>query len=95
LKSSVKTDAIKFWQDKNKHEVDIILDYISKQIPIEIKYKENLKHEDFIGLKAFCDMYQETHAPFLINLGRHEQDKKYKLILPYGLSFLSNEFLAK
>ena len=88
MKSSVKTDAIKFWQDKNKHEVDIILDFISKQIPIEIKYKEKLKREDFIGLKAFCDMYPETHAPFLINLGRHEQDKHCEIILPYDLSFL-------
>ena len=88
LKNGVKTDAIKFWQDKNKHEVDIILDFISKQIPIEIKYKENLKHDDFIGLKAFCDMYPETHTPFLINLDRQEQDKKYEFILPYDLSFL-------
>jgi predicted AAA+ superfamily ATPase len=95
LKIGVKTDVIKFWQDKNKHEVDIILDFISKQIPIEIKYKEKLKREDFIGLKAFCDMYQNAHKPFLINLDRQKQDKKYKLILPYDLSFLSNEFLAK
>ena len=95
LKIGVKTDVIKFWQDKNKHEVDIILDFISKQIPIEIKYKENLKHEDFIGLKSFCDMYPESHTPFFINLDRQEWDKKYELILPYDLSFLSNEFLSK
>ena len=88
LKSGVKTDVIKFWQDKNKHEVDIILDFISKQIPIEIKYKEKLKHEDFIGIEAFCDMYKETHTPFLINLDRQEQDNKYEFILPYDLSFL-------
>ena len=90
LKSSVKTDVIKFWQDKNKHEVDIILDFISKQIPIEIKYKENLKRDDFLGLKTFCDMYPTAHKPFLINLDRQEQYKKYELILPYDLSFLGS-----
>ena len=90
LKSSVKTDVIKFWQDKNKHEVDIILDFISKQIPIEIKYKEDLKRDDFLGLKTFCDMYPTAHKPFLINLDRQEQYKKYELILPYDLSFLGS-----
>jgi len=89
LKSNIKTDVIKFWQDKNRHEVDIILDFISKQIPIEIKYKESLKREDFLGLKTFCDMYPESRTPFLINLNRQEQDKEYEFILPYDLSFLS------
>ena len=88
LKSGIKTDMIKFWQDKNRHEVDIILDFVSKQIPIEIKYKENLKKDDFLGLKTFCDMYPKAHTPFLINLDRQEQDKKYELILPYDLLFL-------
>jgi predicted AAA+ superfamily ATPase len=91
LKSGIKTDIIKFWQDKNRHEVDIILDFVSKQIPIEIKYKENLKKDDFLGLKTFCDMYPEAHTPFLINLDRQEQDKKYELILPYDLSFLKTD----
>ena len=87
LKSGIKTDIIKFWQDKNRHEVDIILDFVSKQIPIEIKYKENLKKDDFLGLKTFCDIYPDAHKPFLINLDRQERDKKYELILPYDLSF--------
>jgi len=89
LKSNVKTDVIKFWQDKNRREVDIILDFISKQIPIEIKYKESLKREDFLGLKAFCDMYPKSRTPFIVSLDRQEQDKKYEFILPYDLSFLS------
>jgi hypothetical protein len=70
------------------YEVDIILDYISKQIPIEIKYKENLNQDDFLGIEAFCDMYQGAHKPFLINLDRQEQDKTHEFILPYDLSFL-------
>lgn len=48
-------------------------------------------------------MYPDAHTPFLINLDRQEQDKldrqeqdkKYELIIPYDLSFLSNEFLSK
>jgi hypothetical protein len=49
-----------------------------------------MKRDDFPGLKAFCDMYPETHTPFLINLGRQEQDKKYKLILPYDLKIVGS-----
>jgi predicted AAA+ superfamily ATPase len=89
LKRGVKTDIIKFWQDKNRHEVDIVLDFISAQIPIEIKYKENLKSDDFLGLKAFCNLYPEAHAPFLINPDRQKQKKECEIILPYDLSFLS------
>ena len=85
LKGGIKTDAIKFWQDKNRHEVDIILDFISEQIPIEIKYKETLKKDDFIGLKAFCDMYPEARKPLLINPDRQEREKNYEIILPYDL----------
>jgi hypothetical protein len=40
-------------------------------------------------------MYPEAHTPFLINLDRQEQDKKYELIMPYDLSFLSGGFLSK
>jgi len=36
-------------------------------------------------------MYPEAHTPFLINLDRQEQDKKYELILPYDLSFLKTD----
>jgi len=85
LKGGIKTDAIKFWQDKNRHEVDIILDFISEQIPIEIKYKETLKKDDFIGLKAFSDMYPEARKPLFINPDRQEREKNYEIILPYDL----------
>jgi len=50
---------------------------------------EPLKKDDFLGLKAFCNMYTDTHKPFLINLNRQEQDKKYEFTLPYDLSFLN------
>ena len=36
---------IKYWQDKNKREVDIIIDKIHEQIPVEVKFKRKIKQK--------------------------------------------------
>lgn len=42
---------IKFWQDKQKREVDFVIDKVSDQMALEVKFKEKLKAEDYLGLK--------------------------------------------
>ncbi len=74
-------EAITFWQDKNSHEVDIVLDGAI----IEVKFKTSLKHEDFIGLEAFARQYKGAKKPYLINLGIQEKKGKITLRLPYSL----------
>ena len=76
---------IKYWQDKNKREVDFIIDNIHKQIPVEVKFKSNLKQNDFYGLKAFLMQYPDTEKSFLINLASQYTEEKFNidLILPY------------
>ncbi len=78
-------DNIKFWQDKQKHEVDFIADLISKQTPIEIKFKEKLKQNDFIGLNTFLANYNPKKA-YLINTGEQKDKGKIKIRLPFNLN---------
>lgn len=78
-------EKIRFWQNKNKQEVDLVLEE-NKIIPIEIKYKENLKSEDEIGLNSFLKEY-ELKGGYLINLSRQESKNKINFILPYNLNF--------
>ena len=77
-------ESIKFWQDKNDHEVDIVLD---KTI-IEIKFKTSFKQEDLIGLKAYIKQYKNVKKAYLINLGTQENKGKVKMILPYTLKLI-------
>lgn len=82
LKAGHDAEQLKFWQDKNKHEVDIVLDLIHEQIPIEVKWKPALKHEDFIGLDVFMQEYS-TKKGYLINLGVQQKKKTIFQKLPY------------
>jgi hypothetical protein len=75
---------LKFWQDKNKREVDMVIDKIHKQIPVEIKFKRILKSDDFTGIKAFLREYQGKG--YLVNIGEQEKKEDIKTILPYDLS---------
>jgi predicted AAA+ superfamily ATPase len=76
-------DKIKFWQNKNKQEVDLIIEG-NTLIPLEIKFKENLKNDDEIGLKAFFHEYAPKKS-YLINLSVQEIKDKINFILPYNL----------
>lgn len=77
IRKNCKYD-LKFWQDKQKHEVDFIIDKVHEQIALEVKFKENLKSADYRNL----DKLPETiHKKFLISLGR--QDEMH--LLPYSI----------
>jgi predicted AAA+ superfamily ATPase len=86
LKAGAKSDSIKFWQDKNKHEVDVVLDFISHQTAIEIKFKHTLKREDFIGLKSFFDFY--SAKGYIVNLDIQQKEGNIQLVAPYNLPAL-------
>jgi len=78
-------DNIKFWQDKQRHEVDFVLDLISRQIPIEVKFKSRLKHEDFNGLDSFLENY-DVRELYLINFGVQRNSGKTRIRLPFNLN---------
>ena len=72
---------IKFWQDKQKHEVDFIIDKVHKQIGLEVKYKERLKSEDYAGIKH---IKEKVKTNYIVNLIK--QDEKH--ILPFSIKNL-------
>lgn len=76
---------LKFWQDKNKNEIDIIMQIESKQLPIEVKFKEKLKSDDFISLRLFKEEYPKAKKTFLVNMSSQKEIKGVSLLLPYSL----------
>ena len=84
LKRGMKN--LRFWQDKNGNEIDVIIEENSHIFPIEVKFKQSLKSEDFRGVEAFLKTYKKTKKSFLINLGLQKISKKTSLLLPYSLS---------
>ena len=74
---------LKFWNDKNLEEVDFILEKDGNVIPIEIKFKEDLKSNDFSGLNNFLKVYKKTKKAVLVNLAKQKKEKGISLLLPY------------
>ncbi len=93
LKKGASPDSMNFWQDKNRHEVDLILE----KTPIEIKYKKDPGRGDEVGLKAFLQEYPETKKAFLVNLGTQKKHAKIHYSLPYHLhdEFSSSQLSLK
>lgn len=77
---------IKFWNDKNLKEVDFVLENNEGVIPLEIKFKQELKSDDFSGLHNFLHSYKNTKKGFLVNLAKQTKEKKIELVLPYLIS---------
>ncbi len=78
IKANIKN--LKYWQNKKKQEVDIIIDEVSEQIAIEIKYKEKLKTEDYKNLDVFKQEYSEAILK-LINLGVQQKQKNKETLI--------------
>jgi predicted AAA+ superfamily ATPase len=75
LKSKVDSQLIKYRNDKNQREIDLIIDHHNHIQPIEIKYKISLKSSDLSHVSYFDQQYQTTSI--VINLDK--QDKIYRL----------------
>lgn len=69
---------INYWREKIGHEVDFIID---EKLPLEIKFKRNLKASDLKGIKKFESIYNEKGI--IINLSK--QDSKI-----FRLPFINN-----
>ena len=66
-------ENIKYWQDKNKHEVDFIIDFVSCQIAVEAKFKRRFKRDDLAGLNMFLKKYPKIKQKYLINIGTQKE----------------------
>ncbi|MDO9517694.1 MAG: ATP-binding protein [Methanosarcinaceae archaeon] len=52
---SIDLRDISYFTDKQKHEVDIVLDIGGKVVPLEVKYQNNIYNHDFKNLHYFMD----------------------------------------
>ncbi len=80
---------LKYWEDKNQNEVDLIVDLVSRQIPFEIKFKDRLRKSDFNSLEKFISKYADFG--YLINKSEQDLNPNIKRILPF-YDFGSNLF---
>jgi hypothetical protein len=71
LKKGVDAELIKYWNDKNQREVDIIIDRIERLQVYELKYKKSLNSDDLTGVKAFEKVYATDLK--LVNLDVQEE----------------------
>jgi predicted AAA+ superfamily ATPase len=46
-----------YWRDRSA-EVDLVIDKKTHLLPVEIKYRNNIRNEDIAGLRAFMAKYQ-------------------------------------
>jgi len=90
IKSGI--EKLKYWQNKNKREVDFILDIASEHIPIEVKYKSVIKSKDFLGLAAYKKQYVKETVSFIVAPLSQYYDDKYntKVVLPFVIRDLVN-----
>ncbi len=76
---------INFWRTKDGAEVDLIIDYTHKQIPLEVKYRKMTKPEVSRSFLSFLIDYQPEVA-IIVNLTLEETkkiDKTTVHFLPY------------
>jgi len=80
---------INYWQDKNKREVDFIVNKGHDLIPIEVKFKNTIKQNDFKGLAHFGRQYPKTRNFFLIapqtQYAAQINEINIQVLLPYHL----------
>jgi len=79
---------LRFWQDKNDNEIDIIIGK-EKIIPIEVKFRQKLKSEDFKGIDVFLKEYPEIKKIYLVNPNIQKKSKETFLLLPYSLNLIN------
>lgn len=63
LGSLVNLDVAHFPERGGEPEVDFVITIGEKRIPIEVKYRQRIDHEDTLGLRAFMDK-PHYNAPF-------------------------------
>jgi len=76
---------INYWRTKGGAEVDLIIDYTQRQIPLEVKYRKMTKPEVSRAFLSFLNDYQ-PEAAVIVNLSLEEVKKIGKTtvyFLPY------------
>jgi len=92
LKRNELFPKIFYWFDKNKNEVDIIVNIGKKIIPIEVKYREQIGRRDLRGLLKFMEEFNIEKGIVVTKnlLEKRTMDKKEIIFIPAWLFLLSS-----
>ncbi len=69
-----KEPSIYFWRDSHGHEIDCLLDYGTRLVPIEIKSGKTLHPRLFNGLHYWCDLAGVDYEKSYLIYGGTEND---------------------
>lgn len=90
IKDIIPRPAIYYWRTNNGAEVDFIIEYKNKLIPIEVKSSIQIKPYAIRGIKSFIDSQQKSKIPFGIILYRGDNIiylEKNIIAIPLGYLF--------
>lgn len=73
--NNAKDPSIYFWRDSHGHEMDCLLDYGTKLIPIEIKSGKTIKKHFFDGIKYWCNLAKMNPADGYVIYGGNSSEE--------------------
>ncbi|MGC9133661.1 MAG: hypothetical protein ACP5GJ_04645, partial [Nanopusillaceae archaeon] len=82
-----------YWRKEDK-EIDGIIFENNKIVPIEIKYKREIKKEDLKNLEYFMKRYN-IEKGFIIYLGENKEINNIKLINYIDIFYYGKDILIK
>jgi len=92
LRRNLTDNYLKFWRTKQKNEIDFIIDYKTKVIPVEIKLTNPKKAEK--SLNFFLRKYNQNNGIVLsLNNKNISNSEKIKHLFPWELYNVMNDIL--
>lgn len=74
------TEVSYFWRDKTGREIDFIIDYKGKSIPIEIKSGQTVKKDFYKHLKYWQKLTGETKA-YVVYAGKNREEHSDNIVV--------------
>lgn len=76
--------TLTFYRDSNKNEIDLIIEFAGKTIPIEIKSSQTMNSKFFQTLAWFVEQTKTDQSPIVIYEGEQAQQRSQGMVLPWN-----------
>lgn len=73
-----------FWRDKNGNEIDILMEYARRIVPVEIKSGKTVSRDYFTGLNYWKKISGSNQAGYLVYGGSEYQERSGATVLPWN-----------
>lgn len=90
FKDMAPKPSLYYWRTNNGAEVDFIIEYQNRLIPLEVKSSIQIKSTSIRGLTSFCESQAEGRVPFSLVIYRGDEIayiNKTTLAIPVGLLY--------